>query len=92
MKNLADQVDLTYNVFDDRPMQIRKMDLDLAAMSVRISAWDFLQLGSGRWASSSNVAYSAASYNERASSGYWSNEVGFATSTDLDSLSVSKWF
>ena len=92
MKNLADQVDLTYNVFDDRPMQIRKMDLDLAAMSVRISAWDGLQLGSGRWASSSNVAYSAASYNERASSGYWSNEVGFATSTDLDSLSVSKWF
>jgi len=92
LKNLADQIDLTYNVFTDRPFQIRRMDLDLSNMTVRLNAWDFLSLGSGRWATGSAVAYASADATERGSNGYWCNGDGFATSSDSTSLNVSKWF
>jgi hypothetical protein len=92
LENLADQIDLTYNVFDSRTFQIRRMETDLASMTTRISATDVFILGVGRWTDNSAPNWSTATESERESQGFWSTNTGYATSTDPASLNRSLWF
>jgi len=91
LKNLADQINLTYNVFDGEPFQIRNMELDLASMTVRMGAFRYLDLGAGYWMSDAAPAWDDASASSRAISGYWLDDSGYATSTDTKSKNVSRW-
>jgi len=93
LNNLADQIDLTYNIFDNRPMQIRHMDLDLAAMTVQVDAWDFMLSGVGRWTVDSHIPWPIAPESEKQSGGgYWTNSAGYAESGNDASVGVSKWY
>ena len=92
LEDLADQIDITYNVFDSRTFQIRRMETDLASMTTRISATDVFILGVGRWTDASAPNWTTSTESERESQGFWSTTTGYATSTDPGSLNRSLWF
>ncbi|MBU2060124.1 MAG: hypothetical protein KKB38_20630 [Gammaproteobacteria bacterium] len=92
LKNLADQIDFTYNVFTDRTLQIRSMDLDLASMTVRMGAWDFLSMGMGRWTADSAPAWSSAGAADKKKSGYFTDAAGYADPSDSTSKGISRWY
>jgi len=92
LESLADQIDVSYNVFDSRTFQIRRMETDLASMTTRISATDVFILGVGRWTADGAPAWPDATESERESQGFWTTSTGYATSTDPDSLNRSLWF
>ena len=92
LENLADQIDVTYNVFDSRTFQIRRMETDLASMTTRISATDLFILGVGRYTENSAASWTQATQVERESQGFWTTDSGFVTSTDSASFNQSLWF
>jgi hypothetical protein len=92
LRNLADQIDLTYNVFDDRTFQIRAIETDLASMTTRIQATDVFLLGVGRWTLDTASGWASASKTERDSEGFWSLDSGYVATGDNSSLNKSLWF
>jgi len=90
--NLADQIDLVYNVFDGEVLQIRDMELDLAAMVVRIGALKFLDLGAGRWTLDTAPDWSSSNASDKSQSGYWLDANGYADPSDSTSRNISRWF
>ena len=92
LKNLADQVDLTYNVFDGRSLQIRRMETDLGSMVSRVTATDILQTGFGKWTEDSDPAWSSASEAQKDLQGFWSNGTGHIDPDDPSSFYQSLWF
>ena len=91
MLNLADQIDVTYNIFDDAPMQIRRIETDLLTMTSRLSGYNLFMLGIGHWTASTAPTWNAASKAERDSQGFWCDANGYASASDSSSLLISKW-
>ena len=89
--NLADQIDLTYDVFTDNPVQIRRMEVDLGKMTTRISGFNLFMFGMGRWTAADAPAWNSADLEERASQGFWCDSSGFASASDTTSQNVSRW-
>lgn len=92
LKNLADQIDLTYNVFSAAPIQIRRMDTNLGDMTTRISGYSLLDFKMGRWTDDSAVAWSSANTQQKASQGFWALDSGYIAFGDVSSLNLTKWF
>jgi hypothetical protein len=92
LQNLADQIDLTYNVFNDRTFQIRSIETDLSSMVTRIQATDVFLLGVGRWALDTSVGWASASQVDKDSFGFWSYESGYIVTGDNTSFNKSLWF
>ena len=89
--NLADQIDLTYDVFTDNPVQIRRMEVDLGQMTTRISGFNLFMFGMGRWTAAGAPAWNSADLEERASQGFWCSTTGFASASDTTSQNISRW-
>lgn len=89
--NLADQIDLTYNVFVDRAVQVRRLETDLGSMTARVSGFNLFLLGLGRWTSDTAPTWNAANATERGSQGFWCDSNGFASASDSSSLNSSRW-
>lgn len=89
--NLADQIDLTYNIFTERTVQIRRIETDLFGMTTRVSGFNLFLLGLGRWASDTAPNWNAATQTERESQGFWTDDNGYASASDSSSLNVSRW-
>ena len=92
LQNLADQIDLTYNVFNDRTFQIRRMETDLGSMTTRIIGTDVFLLGVGRWLSPTAPTWAAATDYDKDTGGYWSNDSGYIDPGDPLSLDKALWF
>jgi hypothetical protein len=90
--NLADQIDITYDVFNDRTVQIRKLETDLAGMTTRISGFNLFMIGVGRWTADSAPNWNAASMVQRQEQGFWSNAAGYASASDGTSYLASRWY
>jgi len=90
--NLADQIDLTYNIFSERAVQIRRLETDLGAMTTRVSGFNLFMLGLGRWTSATAPNWNNASQTERASQGFWCDASGFASASDSTSQNISRWY
>ena len=91
LRDLADQVDITYNIFDSKTFQVRRMETSLENMTTRILGYDLFSNTFGRWMADSAPNYNDATINQRAESGFWTTDTGFASPSDTDST-LSKWF
>ena len=89
--NLADQIDVTYNVFTDQPVQIRRLETDLSKMQTKVSGFNLFMFGMGRWTAAGAPAWNAATREERGSQGFWCTSTGFASAADASSQNVSRW-
>ena len=89
--NLADQIDVTYNVFTDQPVQIRRLETDLFKMQTNVSGYNLFMFGMGRWTAAGAPAWNAATREERGSQGFWCTSNGFASAADASSQNVSRW-
>ena len=89
--NLADQIDLTYNIFTERVVQVRRIETDLFGMTSRLSGFNLFMLGLGRWTSDTAPTWNAATQTERDSQGFWCDSNGFASASDTSSQNVSRW-
>jgi hypothetical protein len=91
LKNLGDQVDITYNIFDNNSFQIRRMETNLGTMTTRIQAYDIFTDSWGGWAADGSPAWAAASINQRQDQGFWCDALGRADPADANS-DLSKWY
>lgn len=92
LKNLADQIDLTYNVFAAAPIQIRRMDTNLGDMTTRISGYSLLDFKLGRWTDDAAPAWGSANTEQRSSQGFWCLDSGYIATGDASSLNLTKWY
>ncbi len=91
--NLADQIDLTYNVFDSQTVQIRRVETNLAEMTTRVSGFNLFLTGVGRWTADSAPKWTDSSLVDKSSQGYWMNVSGYASSVQTsDAYMVSRWY
>ena len=91
LEDIADQIDLTYNVFDERTFQIRSMQTDLASMTTRIRGVDLFLSNIGTWTLDTATHWNTASAIDRNAWGFWLDDDGNASASDNDSLEVSLW-
>jgi len=85
-QNLADQIQLTFNIYEKKPLQIRQADVDLNNFSTRVRAYDIKDLQLGLWNESASSWSSELTYL-----GFWSDDSGFASPSDSSSFNVSRW-
>ena len=91
--NLADQIDLTYNVFNAQTLQIRRVETNLGEMTTRVSGFNIFLSGIGRWTADSAPKWTASSLTDKDASGYWLDASGYASSVhSVDSYLVSRWY
>ena len=92
LKNLADQIDITFNVFSNSPIQIRRLDTSLGEMTTRVSGFSLLNFRMGRWTSDAAPAWGTASDAEKEVQGFWSLDSGYVATGDASSLNISRWY
>jgi len=85
--NLADQIDLTYDIFTNRAIQIRRIETELSTMTTRISGFHLFLLGLGRWTSDTAGPWDA----DKDTSGFWCTALGYAEAGNILSLNISRW-
>lgn len=90
--NLADQIGLTYNVFDDRAVQIRRLETDLFNMTTRISGFNLFILGVGRWTADAALDWNTSTPTQRDEQGFWCDDNGFASASDTTSEDISRYY
>ena len=91
--NLADQIRLNYNIFDDRAVQIRRLENDFNDMTVRISGFNLFMQGMGRWTDDVAPSWSMAGAIQKAEQGFWCDATGWASSAaDPTSYLASRWY
>ena len=90
MKNLADQIDLTYSILTQRPLSLRYIETNLVDMTVKARGDDVYYLGGvGRWAGDSAVSYATAPSGDI---GYWCNSVGYIVTGSPGTANRSRWY
>jgi hypothetical protein len=92
LRELADQIDLTYSVYSDRTFQIRSMETDLGDMTTRVQAQDLFYADWGRWTDDVAPSWSTATADQKEEQGFWSDDSGYVDPPDADSLDVSLWY
>lgn len=95
LKNLADQIDLDFNIFEGDPVtfSIRDIDIDFYSMTVLVSGLDIFSTALsnyGKWTSDSHPDYTSSSAEEKLNGGYWTDANGEADPGDAESLYT--WF
>lgn len=91
LMDLADQFDLTYSAFSDRTFQVRRMEIDLGEMTVRVRAYDLFANQYGKWTSDTAPSWTAATDRQRADQGFWCDASGLADPGNPSS-DISKWY
>ncbi len=91
-KSLADQIDITYNVFEDRPFIIRKMDTDLLEMTTTVAAYNLFAGAWGRWTADTAPSWLLSTSSQRQTQGYWSDDSGYINTPNVDSFRQSLWY
>lgn len=91
LQDLADQIDLTYNAFTAKTLQIRALDINLGQMTARVRGYDVFSTGFGKWTADGAPTYSAATPAQRLESGYWCNAAGLANG-GIPTSDISRWY
>ncbi len=91
--SLADQLDFTYDVFNNYTLQVRRLETNLAEMTTRVSGFNIFMRGIGRWTADDAPSWSLASQAQRDAQGFWCNASGYASSvSDPLALLASRWY
>lgn len=93
LRNLADQIDLTFSVFSDRPMRIRHLELDPFDAVLRTRVADLIGISNmGHWTDDAAPTWPNSSLEERTQNGFWATDLGYAVSGNATSLQISRWY
>jgi hypothetical protein len=91
-KQLADQVDITFDTFQEKTFQIRGLSINLNTMTNKIRGFEAIPINFGLWTNDAAPDWDVATEAQKKVSGFWTTDTGFATSTDANSQNKSRWF